>query len=84
MTPRERNLTEIGAIAVKHGFTADDVIGVSRLKALLPVRRECARHFQRKGLGYTAIGRILRRKHSTIFHMLRVPKGIPGASAGLI
>lgn len=85
-TPRERNLADIGLIALKHGVTRHDVIGKSRLKKIMPARLECARHFRDKGLGVTEIGRIMRRDHSTIRHMLKIgtSSAVAGASEELV
>lgn len=74
MTPRERNLAEIDAIAELYGYTVDDILGKSKLKALVAVRRKCAVMLRDKGHTMTEIGRILRRDHTTIVHALQKSK----------
>jgi chromosomal replication initiation ATPase DnaA len=41
MTPKERNLAEIDAIAELYGYTVEDILGKSKLKTLVKVRRKC-------------------------------------------
>jgi chromosomal replication initiation ATPase DnaA len=71
MTPREKNLAEIDAIAELYGYTAEDVLGKSKLKALVAVRRKCIVWLRGKGYSTTEIGRIMHRDHSTIVHSLQ-------------
>jgi chromosomal replication initiation ATPase DnaA len=71
MTPRERNLAEIDAIAELHGYTVEDILGRSKLKPLVEVRRKCVVMLRKKGLSTPAIGRIMLRDHSTIVHSLQ-------------
>ena len=71
MTPRERNLAEIDAIAELHGYTVEDILGRSRPKQLVEVRRKCVVRMRSKGYSTTEIGRIMNRDHSTIVHSLQ-------------
>jgi len=71
MTPREKNLAEIDAIAELYGYTLEDILGKSKLKALVTVRRKCIVWLRGKGYSTTEIGRIMNRDHSTIVHSLQ-------------
>ena len=89
LTPRERNLADIGLIALRHGFTRDDILGPSKHRPLMLARWECVAMFRRRGLSTPAIGRIMQRDHSTIVHALQrialheLP-ATAGVTAGLI
>lgn len=72
MTPREKNLAEIGKIAYKYGFTVEDMIGKRKYKMLMVARRECVAMLRAKGLTTVQIGKIMARDHSTIVHSLQV------------
>lgn len=74
MTPREKNLAEIDAIAELYGYTLEDILGKSKLKALVTVRRKCIVWLRGKGYSTTEIGRIMNRDHSTIVHSLQKSK----------
>ena len=74
MTPKQANMLEIEAIANAYDYTAEDVLGKSKLKALVAVRRKCVVMLRRRGYSTTEIGRILLRDHSTICHALNVSK----------
>ena len=74
MTPRERTHAEIDAIAQEHGYTVEDILGPSRLKRLVAVRRLCILMFRDRGFSTTEIGRIMNRDHSTIVHALNKEK----------
>lgn len=89
MTPRERNLADIGLIALRHGFTRYDILGPNKHKTLVRARQDCIAMFRKRGMSTTEIGRIMQRDHSTIVHALQkiAQRNIPenaGASAGLI
>lgn len=71
MTPKEKNLADIEAIAQEHGFTAEDMLGKSRFRMLVNVRRKCVVMLREKGYSTTEIGRIMQRDHSTIVHSLQ-------------
>lgn len=71
MTPREKNLAEIDAIAELYGYTLEDILGKSKLKALVAVRRKCIVWLRGKNYSTTEIGRIMNRDHSTIVHSLQ-------------
>ena len=71
MTPRERNLAEIDAIAELHGYTVEDILGKSKVRPLVEVRRKCVVRLRKKGYSTTEIGRIMQRDHSTIVHSLQ-------------
>jgi len=71
MTPREKNLAEIDAIAELYGYTLEDILGKSKLKELVAVRRKCIVWLRGKGYSTTEIGRIMQRDHSTIVHALQ-------------
>ena len=67
MTPKEKNLADIGEIAYKYGFTVEDMLGPRRFKKMVAVRRECIAMLRAKGYSTTEIGRIMGgRDHSTI------------------
>jgi len=88
-TPRERNLADIGLVALRHGFTRQDILSTCKTKKLVLARQDCIAMFRSRGLSTPQIGRIMGRDHSTIIHALqkialRKPDGEPGASAGLI
>lgn len=74
MTPKEKNLAAIEAIAQEHGFTAEDILGKSKFKMLVKVRRKCVVMLREKGYSTTEIGRIMKRDHSTIVHSLQKSK----------
>lgn len=74
MTPRQANMLAIQDIAKEHGYTVEDVLGKSRLRALVTVRRKCAVMLRAKGYSTTEIGRIMNRDHSTICHALQMSK----------
>lgn len=71
LTPREKNLAEIGEIAYKYGFTVEDMLGTRRFKKMVAVRRECIAMLRAKGYSTTEIGRIMNRDHSTIVTSLQ-------------
>ncbi len=70
MTPRERTHADINAIAEEHGYTVEDVLGPSRSKKLVAVRRLCILMFRERGHSTPEIGRLLNRCHTTILHAL--------------
>lgn len=70
MTPRERTHADINAIAEEHGYTVEDILGPSRHKKLVAVRRLCILMFRDRGYSSTETGRILNRCHTTILHAL--------------
>jgi chromosomal replication initiator protein len=74
MTPREKNLAFIGGIAQPYGYSVEDIIGKSRRKKLVAVRRLCILALRAKGYSTTEIGRIMNRDHSTICHALNKDK----------
>ena len=71
MTPREKNLADIGEIAYKYGFTVEDMLGPRRFKKMVQVRRECIAMLRGKGYSTTEIGRIICRDHSTVVTSLQ-------------
>jgi chromosomal replication initiation ATPase DnaA len=70
MTPKEKNLADINAIAQEYGYTVDDVLGYSKPKELVKVRRLCVVMLREKGYSTLAIGRIMHRDHSSICNSL--------------
>jgi len=89
MTPRERHLSDIGLIALRHGLTRWDILNHhgKRSDRVAEARRDVALHFRAKDYSWPHIGRIVGRDHSTVLHWVRSRGGhvgIPGASAGLI
>jgi len=70
MTPRERNLAEIDAIAELYDYTVEDILGKSKTRTLSAVRRTCVVMLRDKGYSTTEIGRIMKRDHSTICYAL--------------
>jgi hypothetical protein len=73
MTPRQKNLAAIDAIAQEHGYTVEDILGPSRLKHLVAVRRLCILMLRERGYSTNEIGRIMNRCHTTIVHALNKP-----------
>ena len=69
-TPRERNMADIGLIALKHGFQRGDIFSKTRNKRLTAARRECAQFFRDQGKSYPEIGRIMDRHHSSIISLI--------------
>lgn len=74
MTPRQANMLQIETIAKVYGYTAADILGKRKLKALVAVRRQCVVMLREKGYSTTEIGRIMNRDHSTICHALQMSK----------
>jgi chromosomal replication initiation ATPase DnaA len=72
LTPKEKNLADISEIAYKYGYTAEDILGKSRYKRLVMVRRQCVGMLRAKGYSTTEIGRIMNRDHSTIVTSLQI------------
>lgn len=70
MTPREKNLRDIGDIAQGYGYTVADILGPKRRRHLVFVRNLCIFMLRDKGYSTTEIGRIVRRDHSTIVYAL--------------
>lgn len=70
MTPRERTHAAINEIAQEHGYTVEDILGPSRLKRLVAVRRLCILMFRDRGFSTIEIGRAMNRCHTTILHAL--------------
>ena len=73
MTPRQKIHAAIDAIAQEHGYTVEDILGKSRLKHLVAVRRLCIVMLRKRAYSTTEIGRLLNRDHSTIVHALNKP-----------
>lgn len=71
ITPRQKNLNDIKEIAEDHRLTLEDILGTSRHKYLVMVRRKCVVMLREKGYSTTEIGRIMKRDHSTIVHALQ-------------
>jgi chromosomal replication initiation ATPase DnaA len=65
MTPRQKNLAAIDAIAQEHGYTVEDILGKSRTKHLVAVRRLCILMLREKNYSTTEIGRVMDRDHSS-------------------
>lgn len=70
MTPKERTHAAINEIAEAHGYTVEDILGPSRLKHLVSVRRLCVLMFRERGHSTIEIGRSMNRCHTTIVHAL--------------
>jgi chromosomal replication initiator protein len=71
VTPKEKNLADIAAIAEPYYYTVEDILGPSRFKRLVYVRRLCVSMLRQKGYSTTEIGRIMNRDHSTIVNSLK-------------
>ena len=74
MTPRQLNMMRIEAIAKEYDYTVEDVLGKSKVKALVEVRRKCIVMLRNRGYSTTEIGRIMKRDHSTVCHALQKSK----------
>ena len=70
MTPREKIHAAIDVIAQPHGYTVEDILGKSRFKHLVSVRRLCILMLRERGYSTPEIGRLMNRDHSTIVHAL--------------
>jgi chromosomal replication initiation ATPase DnaA len=70
MTPREKIHAAIDDIAQPHGYTVEDILGPSRLKHLVSVRRDCVLMLRGRGYSTPEIGRLMNRCHTTIVHAL--------------
>lgn len=67
MTPREKHLADICASAHRHGLTRDDLLkGRSRCHRVKTARRDAVSAMQQKGMGWSQIGRLFDRHHTTI------------------
>jgi chromosomal replication initiation ATPase DnaA len=73
MTPRQKNLDAIDVIAQQYGYTVEDILGRSRLKRVVAVRRLCILMLRDRGYSTTEIGRLMDRDHTTIGHALNKP-----------
>jgi chromosomal replication initiation ATPase DnaA len=73
MTPREKIHAAINDIAEPHGYTVEDILGPSRLKHLVGVRRLCILMLREQGYSTNEIGRLMNRCHTTIVHALNKP-----------
>ena len=73
MTPRQKIHVAIDVIAQEHGYSVEDILGKSRLKHLVAVRRLCIVMLRKRGYSTTEIGRLMDRDHSTIVHALNKP-----------
>lgn len=73
MTPREKIHAAINDIAEPHGCTVEDILGPSRLKHLVGVRRLCILMLREQGYSTNEIGRLMNRCHTTIVHALNKP-----------
>jgi len=74
ITPRQKNLNDVADIAEEHGYTIYDILGPSRVMALVNVRRKCMVMLREKGYSTTEIGRIMNRDHTTVVHSLKKVK----------
>lgn len=70
MTPREKIHAAMDVIAQEHGYTVEDILGKSRLKHLVAVRRLCVLMLHERGYSTNEIGRLMNRCHTTISHAL--------------
>jgi len=71
MTPRERNLADIGLIALRHGLTRHDILRRRGPQGIVTqARKACAEHFIRQGKSLCETARILDRDHTTIRYYL--------------
>jgi len=91
MTPREKSLSDIGLVALKHGLTRHDILGRVKTTHICRARHEAFYTFRRRGWSYAEIGRLFGRDHSTIIHGVekhqKIAFALPvnaGATAGLI
>jgi len=68
MTPKERNLSDIGLIALRHGVTRHDILNRhgKRCPKVHAARKAVALHFRAKEHTWTQIGRVVGRDHSTV------------------
>jgi Bacterial dnaA protein helix-turn-helix len=69
MTPRERSMSEIGLIALRHGLTRWDILNHSRKRKVVDARRDVVLHFRAKGRSFPEIGRLIDRHHTTVMSL---------------
>lgn len=70
MTPRQKIHAAIAEIAQQHDYTLEEILGKSRLKRLVAVRRLCILMLRDRGHSTTEIGRLMDRHHTTIVHAI--------------
>lgn len=70
MTPRQKIHAAIAEIAQQHDYTLEEILGKSRLKRLVAVRRLCILMLRDRGHSTTEIGRLMNRCHTTVVHAL--------------
>lgn len=72
-TPREIAMRDIRVIAELHGVKAEDVVGPSRKKHLIPARFEAMAHMRQvHGWSLPRIGRLFGgRDHTTVLYAIR-------------
>jgi hypothetical protein len=61
------------AVADTFGVSPEYLTGPSRVPELVDARKVAIRLLARRGLGSTAIGRLIGRDHSTVLHHQHVP-----------
>jgi hypothetical protein len=72
ITPRERIMSEMAAVAALHRVTLKEVLSPSRRRRDLgPARRAVARFlFLDRDLKVTHVARLMRKDHTTIYYYL--------------
>lgn len=60
----------LDAVALHFGVTKDMILGLGRSSVLVDARVTCAAILRRRGLSYNAIGRLMKRDHSTLIHLI--------------
>jgi chromosomal replication initiation ATPase DnaA len=71
VTPKEKTLADIATVAAPYYYSVEDILGPSRYKRLVYVRRLCVSMLRQKGYSTVEIGRIMNRDHSTICTSLK-------------
>lgn len=64
-------LEMVAQVARKHGLSASDLVGPSRVRAVCVARWKAMKVLRDKGRSLSSIGRVLNRNHATIAHGLR-------------
>lgn len=69
MTPRERNLADIGLIALRFNLTRWDVLGRSHKRKVVDARRAVVMHYRAQGKSFPEIGAIIGRHHTSVMNL---------------
>ena len=60
----------VEAVALHFGVSKDMILGTGRSSVLVDARVACVAILRRRGLSYPAIGRLMKRDHTTLIHLI--------------